>query len=70
MRKTTKERWKEIESKAWNELAEEGDLGRMRFTQRCLQIAKAAGWDEDVINIMLTGKPLTQEQKAARGGKK
>jgi hypothetical protein len=69
MTKTAKERWSEIERQAWVELSKEGDLGEVRFKQRCGQIAKRAGWDEDAIQIMLSGKPLTDAQKAARRGK-
>lgn len=36
--------WEQIESQAWNELADEGDLGEIRFKQRCRAIAEANGW--------------------------
>lgn len=70
MTQTAKERWKDIETRAWNELSKEGDLGEVRFSQRCLEIATRAGWDEDAIQIMMSGSILTEAQKAARRGKK
>lgn len=66
---TTKEKWEQIEAQAWNELSKEGDLGEIRFYQRCAQIARRLGWNEDVIQIMLDGKPLTPEQKRNRAGR-
>ena len=68
--KERKERWEDIETQAWNELSKEGDLGEVRFAQRCFQIAKRLGWDDGAISIMVNGKPLTDEQKRARAGKK